>query len=79
MGKVKKIRVKIEDLEIGKEYYVECGIWQTLATFVCFETKGNRTYLRFTIGELENWKNQFGLHATKSNFKVYEKLDIYAL
>lgn len=66
-------KVAFEDLEVGKQYFTKCGIWQGTTTYVGLEVVGKRTYYRFTYGKVDNWKKQFGHFCTKSNIKVYEK------
>lgn len=60
------------NLIFGKDYYVECGIWEATVTFVNRFKKNNHFYYRFTFGDVENWTFQFNLVATKSNLKVYD-------
>ena len=66
-------KVAFEDLVIGKEYFTVCGIWRGITTYVGSEVVGKRIKYRFTYGQADNWKNQFGHFSTKSNIKVYEK------
>lgn len=69
---MKRKRVNVDDLVVGRLYYTECGIWRGLTTFVGSFRVGKRIMYRFTYGEAENWENQFGLFSAKSNIKVFE-------
>lgn len=66
-------KVAFEDLVPGKEYYVKCGIWSGNCCFVGAVPYGSRFKYRFTYGPANNWINQYGLFAFKSNLTVYEK------
>ena len=66
-------KVKFDSLEVGKKYFTKCGIWQGITTYVGSEIVGKRVYYRFTFGNVDNWRKQFGHFCTKSNIKVYEK------
>lgn len=70
MKKLKK--VNFDNLEVGKTYFVRCGIWQGITTYVGPCVVGKRIKYRFTYGSVDNWKNQFGHLETKSGIKVYE-------
>lgn len=65
-------RVDFCDLVPGKRYHTVCGIWRGTTTFVGSYPCGKRTKYRFTYGNAENWKNQFGHECLKSEIKVYE-------
>lgn len=65
-------KVKFDDLVVGNDYIVECGIWLGRVSFVGKENVGKRTKYRFTYGDADNWRNQFGHFETKSNIRVYE-------
>lgn len=68
-----KKRIKFEDLVIGKEYFVECGIWQANVIYCGLKKQGKRMLPYFTFGKcVEDWKNNFGIHSAKSNLKIYE-------
>lgn len=74
MSKWKKIDVS--QLVVGRRYYVECGTICCRVAFVCSENSKSRTYYRFTYADrVENWRNSFGLRATKSNLKIYEGVE----
>ena len=71
---VKCGRVPSYAWEVGKAYYVECGIWKGRVEYVGAFPIGKRIKHIFTFGDSANWKNQFNLIDTKSHFKVYEFL-----
>ncbi len=69
-------RVKFDDVVIGKEYFVKCGVWQARVLYVGMILRGNVPCPLFTFGCcIDDWKNNFNIHSAKSNIKVYE-LDI---
>ena len=71
-------RVKFEELEIGREYFVKCGIWQSVVTYVGMISRGrsNVACPLFTFGpSIDEWQDNINIHSAKSNIKVYE-LDI---
>ncbi len=65
-------KVPFDQLVVGKKYYTVCGIWTGCTTFVGTFLHGKRTRYYFTYGSVDNWKNQFGHCALKSEIKVYE-------
>ena len=65
-------KVSFDNLEVGKKYYTKCGIWHGFTTFVGSYSVGKRIKYRFTYGDVDNWRNQFGHFCTKSAIKVYE-------
>ena len=68
-------RVKFEELVIGREYFVKCGIWQSVVTYVGMIPRGgsNVACPLFTFGpSIEEWQNNINIHSAKSNIKVYE-------
>lgn len=65
-------KVPFDRLEVGKEYYTECGIWKGRTVFVGTLQVGKRIKYQFTYGSVDNWKNQFGHCALKSEIKVYD-------
>lgn len=67
-------KVSFDNLVIGKQYYVKCGIWQGRVSFVGTYQSGKRIKYHFTYGPAENWENQFGHICSKSQIKVYEIL-----
>ena len=69
---MKMKKVNFEDLEVGKEYFTVCGIWQGKTTYVGSFQVGKRIKYRFTYGPADNWNNQFGHFETKNGIKVYE-------
>lgn len=50
-------RVAVENLVVGKQYYVMCGIWRGVVSFVGAFQVGKRIKYRFTYGSVDNWKN----------------------
>lgn len=65
-------KVPFDQLVIGKQYYTECGIWKGRTSFVGTLQVGKRIKYLFTYGSSDNWNNQFGHCALKSEIKVYE-------
>lgn len=74
MGSLK--RVSVDSLVIGKKYVVEIkgSFWNTNSplTYIGTPFKNKREHY-FSYGTLNDWKNNFGVCACKSNLKVYEK------
>lgn len=68
MGKMKRVT----EWSVGKEYYVECGIWRGRVVYVGKVRSGNRIKHEFTFGTLENRDSQFSIVSAKSNLSVYE-------
>lgn len=68
MGKMKRATT----WEIGKKYYVICGIWRGRVAYVGEVRTGNRIKHEFTFGSLENCDEQFSIVSAKSNLRVYE-------
>lgn len=69
---VKNKRVPSYAWEVGRVYYVECGIWKGRVEYVGALPVGKRIKHIFTFGSSVNWESQFNLIDTKSHFKVYE-------
>lgn len=65
-------RVNVNDLVIGKLYFVECGMWSGRVVYTHSEKRGTRTYYNFTFGRFDNWLNQFNIYGCKSKLKIYE-------
>lgn len=65
-------KVPFDQLVVGKQYYTECGIWKGRTTYVGTLQVGKRIKYQFTYGPVDNWQNQFGHRALKSEIKVYE-------
>lgn len=65
-------KVPFDQLVVGNSYYTECGIWNGRTTFVGTLKVGKRIKYRFTYGSVDNWQNQFGHCALKSEINVYE-------
>lgn len=68
MSKMKKVQFK--DWEIGKRYFVKCGIWQGDLIYCGLQLKKMQPL--FTFGTLETWRESFNISAAKSNIKCYE-------
>lgn len=68
-------KANFEKLIVGKEYYVHCGIYKAIVTYVGSQLVGKRMKYRFTFGQVDNWKNQFNFFSTKSNLKVFELIE----
>lgn len=68
MGKTKRVT----EWEIGKKYYIECGIWRGHVVYVGEVRVGNRIKHEFTFGSLESRESQFSIVSAKSNLRVYE-------
>lgn len=67
-------RVQFKDLEVGKRYFVKCGIWQGNMMYCGLRSGWGSKIAKpfFTFGTLETWKENFNIHSAKSNIKVYE-------
>ena len=63
-------RVAFKDWQVGKRYFVKCGIWQ--GNLIYCGLQGLKRYPLFTYGTLETWKENINIHAAKSNIKCYE-------
>lgn len=68
------IRIRnFENLEIGKKYFVVCGIWCANAIY-CGHVINKKEYT-FTFGNSVNeWKNNFNISSCKSNIEVFEEI-----
>ena len=74
MSKWKKVNVS--QLVVGRRYFVECGIWTGKVLFVRCEVSKTRKYYRFTFADnVDDWKNDFGIIATKSKLKIFEGVE----
>lgn len=61
-------KVNFKDWEVGKRYFIKCGIWQGNLIYCGLSGK---KYI-FTFGTLDTWKDSFNICAAKSNIKCYE-------
>lgn len=63
-------KVQFKDWQIGKRYFVKSGIWQ--GNLIYCGLQGKKMYPLFTFGNLDTWKENFNIHAAKSNISCYE-------
>ena len=72
---MRKIGKRVTDWEIGKKYFVVCGIWRGNVTYVGEIRQGNRIKHEFVFGNLDEYEKQFSIVSAKSNLRVYEVIN----
>lgn len=63
-------------LEVGRMYFVKCGIWQGYFLFCGCDQVKKRIYYRFSVGQnVEDWVHSFNIYTLKRRIQVFQLVD----